>query len=474
MSKTFFTSPHPFITQKRKAHIPVHLVPQNGFSAWQKKQSAVIRSQISQEGFSAASPKALVVKSPAGNVRDVYAIVNVPLQFYDLAKVADSIAKTFSKDFLKTASFELKGIKAASLTTAHIGWGMAAYDFGTYKSRKSPAVFPALLWSTGTDKKRVKTVIESICLLRNLVNTPANDLGPHELEKAASSLAEKYKAVIKTISGAALKKGFPLVHAVGDSSPRRPRLIDITWGAASHPKVTLVGKGVCFDTGGLDLKPSAAMKLMKKDMGGAAHALAIANMIMALKLPVRLRVIIPAVENSVSGTSFRPGDIFKSRKGITVENTNTDAEGRLILADTLTLASEDKPEIIIDFATLTGSARAALGPDIPAMFSNNEKIAARLQKTAHDIEDPLWYMPLWQPYRKHIESNIAELHNSAGIPGDLIYSALFLESFLNGKPDWVHIDTYAWEQTGHAGRPRGGADCGMRAVFTFLEERYQK
>ncbi len=470
MIKKFFKAPSPFVAQPRKTHVILHALEGKAFSEWLKKQPETVRILVENAGFEAKSGQILPIPSTKGQIKEIYIGVKAAPEFYDFADISAAIKKAFSPEFLKTTSFEIKGLKADDLTKAYTGWGLAAYKFDAYK--KDEGEYPALLWAKNVDRKRVTVELGAIALLRNLINTPANDMGPQELEDVVRALAAAHKAKVKVISGKELEKGFPLVHAVGDSSPRRPRLIDMSWGAAKAPKVTLVGKGVCFDTGGLDIKPSSYMKLMKKDMGGAAHAIALAQIIMSLKLPVRLRLIIPAVENSVSGTSFRPGDVFTSRKGATVENTNTDAEGRLILADSLTLASEEKPDLIIDFATLTGSARAALGPDIPAMFSNKDATGKKLQKSSEMAEDPLWQMPLWQPYRKHIESNVAELHNSASIPGDLIYSALFLESFLIGKPDWVHIDTFAWEQTGRAGRPAGAADCGMRAVFAYLEERY--
>jgi leucyl aminopeptidase len=269
-------------------------------------------------------------------------------------------------------------------------------------------------------------------------------------------------------------EGFPMVHIVGHSSPRRPLVIDMRRGDPAHPKVTLVGKGVCYDTGGLDLKPHSAMEFMKKDMGGAAHVLGLAVLIMKSGLPVNLRVIIPAVENSVSGNAFRLGDVFPSRKGLTVENGNTDAEGRLILADCLTLASEDEPELIIDFATLTGSARVGLGFDIPAFFSNRSETLDELKETAMAVSDPLWPLPLWAPYRKDIEGTVADLCNVGKARGDAIHAALFLQEFLTGAPEWIHLDIYAWEEKGRPGRPKGGAETGLLAVYRFLQSRYLK
>ena len=474
MVQKIFAFPKPFVSKKRATHIPVTLIAESQYKDWLKKQNAAIKAQAKQDGFDPKGKVILPVRNDKGAVKQIYAGVHDGVAFYDLAKVAKAIKDVFSKDALKKTSFELKGtgLNADSLNRAHVGWGLAAYKFEFYK--KETQAVPALLWSAKADKKRVNAYFESIVQLRNMVNTPANDMGPDEMEACAKKVAGTYDAKIKIIKDKQLlSQNFPLIYTVGDSSPRRPRLLDITWGNPKHKKLTLIGKGVVFDTGGLDMKPSAYMALMKKDMGGAAHALALARMVMAMKLPVRLRLLLPVVENSVSGTAFRPGDALQSRKGLVVENKCTDAEGRLILADAITLASEDKPDLMIDFATLTGSARAALGPDIPAMFSNNDKVAKALQDISFKEEDPLWQMPLWEPYNKTIKSTVGDLVNSASTPGDLIYSALFLENFLVNKSNWVHIDCFAWESKGHAGRPAGAADTGLRAVFAFLEKRYK-
>lgn len=454
-----------FVSQKRKNVISVIPVTEKTFDAWLKKQSADGRKRMTQAGFQGGQGKVFT--------NDDYVVIGVrsPLSIFDMGLAVQIIRQNFSSSFLQNASFvlESKNLDASEIETAFVGWGLGCYQFSAYKT---PSEMPVLLWDKKADKERITVFLESITLLRDLVNTPSNDMGPAELEKAAKALATSHKAKNNIISGKELKSDFPLIHAVGMGSPRAPRLIEITWGNAKDPKLTLVGKGVCFDTGGLNLKPTSNMALMKKDMGGAAHALALGNLIMSSGLKVRLRILIPAVENSVSGESFRPGDIFTSRKGLTVENTNTDAEGRLILADTLTYACEEKTDLLIDFATLTGSARAALGPDIPALFSNNERLAEQIKIISFGVEDPLWPMPLWQPYHRHNDSSVADMHNSSGVPGDLMYSALFLERFLLGKPDWVHVDVYAWEHTGKPGRPRGGADTGLRAMFAMIEERY--
>jgi leucyl aminopeptidase len=311
-----------------------------------------------------------------------------------------------------------------------------------------------------------------VTLCRDLTNTPSNDMGPSELEAASRALARQHGAKLQVTSGEALAKNFPLVHAVGAGSARAPRLIDMTWGKAGDPKITLVGKGVCFDTGGLDIKPDTGMLNMKKDMGGAATALALAHMIMARDLKVRLRVIIPAVENSISGTSFRPRDVFVSRKGISVEIGNTDAEGRLILADALALADEDEPALMIDFATLTGAARVALGPEVAPFFTDDDTLADELALAGAAENDPLWRMPLWRPYEAMLDSKIADLNNVAtGGHGGAITAALFLRRFVAAK-SWLHFDIFAWTPTAKPGRPEG-AECHVaRALYALLCGRY--
>ncbi|MGB0719251.1 MAG: leucyl aminopeptidase family protein [Bdellovibrionales bacterium] len=472
MTASVFESPKCYTNKASKRHIPITLIAKKKYDNWLEQQNESLKARISAQGFGPKSISALVEGAANGQPDCVYICVDTDLNIEDGARVAAAIRSGFADDFLEKTSFEIQanGFKGDALTRLFIGWGLAQYRFDTYKPAKTSTI--RLVWHKDADKKRVQVYVSAVCLLRNLINLPANYLGPQEIADTAAHLAETHKAVLKTIKGAKLEKNFPLVHTVGKASPRPPVLIDLTWGKAKDPKLTLVGKGVVFDTGGLDIKPSQYMRLMKKDMGGAAHALALAQIVMALKLPVRLRVIIPAVENAVGGAAFRPGDIIKSRKGLTVENTNTDAEGRLILADALTLASEDSPDLIIDFATLTGSARAALGHDIPAMFSNNDKLAGDLQKTAMDQNDPLWAMPLWEAYHPLIESPIADLVNSAGVPGDLIYSALFLQKFLVDAPDWVHLDLYAWENNGRPGRSKGGTEMGLLALLALIEKRY--
>jgi leucyl aminopeptidase len=312
-------------------------------------------------------------------------------------------------------------------------------------------------------------------MVRDLVNTPAADLGPAELEQQVRELALASGAKIEVTRGQDLADGFPLIAAVGAAAApgREPRLIELQWGKPEHPRVAIVGKGVCFDTGGLDLKPAAGMRLMKKDMGGAAHALALARLIIGDKLPVRLHLLIPAVENSVAGNAYRPGDIVQSRKGLFVEIDNTDAEGRLILADTLTLAGEAEPGLIVDFATLTGAARVALGPDLPAFFANDDELAADAAQSARDVDDPLWRMPLWEPYEELLKSDIADFANSSNTPmAGCITAAMFLKRFVGADTPWAHFDTYAWRDQPKPGRPKGGEALGLRATFDLLKRRY--
>jgi leucyl aminopeptidase len=312
-------------------------------------------------------------------------------------------------------------------------------------------------------------------MVRDLVNAPTNVMGPDALEAAARSVAKLGKAIVKVIKGDKLKKGFPLIHTVGAAAEQEPRLVDFSWGNPRHPKITLVGKGVCFDTGGLDIKPSAGMLLMKKDMGGAANMLGLAQLIMQAKLPIRLRVLLPIVENSISDEAFRPGDVYKSRKGLTVEIGNTDAEGRLILADALALADEESPELLIDFATLTGAARVALGPDLPPIFTDDTALATSLVAHSMKVNDPLWQLPLWRPYAQMIETPIADLNNAGqgGFAGS-ITAALFLRRFVEKAKAYAHVDIFAWVPTAKPGRPRGGEAQAMRAVFSYLQDRYGK
>jgi leucyl aminopeptidase len=355
---------------------------------------------------------------------------------------------------------------------ATLAFALGSYRFSRYRKADAPGV--RLVPPEGIDVAAITRMAEAVHLARNLINTPANDLGPEELELAARELATRFGADFNCIVGDELaRQNFPLIHAVGMASPRAPRLIDLAWGDPDHPKVTLVGKGVCFDTGGLDLKASSGMLIMKKDMGGAANVLALALMVMDAKLKVRLRVLIPAVENAVAGNAFRPLDIFPSRKGLSVEIGNTDAEGRLVLADALALACEDKPDLLIDLGTLTGAARVALGPDLPPFYTNDETLALDVARCANEENDPLWRLPLWPPYDSWLDSKVANLNNapSGGFAGS-ITCALFLQRFVEDTTRWLHVDIYGWTPSAKPARPEGGECQAARAIYKLLSERY--
>jgi leucyl aminopeptidase len=354
---------------------------------------------------------------------------------------------------------------------ASLGWGLACYQFELYckSSKEKPLLI--LDEDIATDTKRL---LWAQSLVRDLINTPTEDLGPAQLADAMQTQADEFGADMSVVRGEdLLTKNLPAIHAVGRASDRQPRLLSMEWGKDSDPLLALCGKGVCFDTGGLNLKPGAGMALMKKDMGGAAHVLALARLIMQAQLPVRLLVLIPAVENSVSGNAYRPGDVISTRKGLHIEIGNTDAEGRVVLADALALACESKPDLVLDYATLTGAARVALGTDLPPIFSNDIAIANDIAEAGEHEEDPLWVMPLYQPYKELLKSQIADLSNIGNTAyGGCITAALFLEYFVPPGTDWVHIDTFGWNQTVRPGRPMGGEALGLRAVFQYLKKRY--
>ena len=355
---------------------------------------------------------------------------------------------------------------------AALAFALGAYQFTRYRKGDGKAV--RLEVPAGVDADDLSRVVEAVYLARDLINTPANDMGPADLDMAARDLAQRHGATIRTIVGDdLLAQNFPLVHAVGRAAKTAPRLIDLQWGDPAAPRVTLVGKGVCFDTGGLDIKPDSAMLLMKKDMGGAASMLALAHMIMGRGLKLRLRVLIPAVENSIAGDAFRPRDVYRSRKGITVEVGNTDAEGRLILADALALADEETPDLVVDMGTLTGAARVALGPDLPPFYTHDETLAAALARHAVAEHDPLWRLPLWPAYDAMLDSKVADMNNIAtgGFAGSII-CALFLNRFVAAAKSWLHVDIYAWTPSAKPGRPEGGECQAARAVYAYLAERY--
>jgi leucyl aminopeptidase len=386
------------------------------------------------------------------------------------ARERTRFALSLAATALPEGTWQLQGdLTADALHEAALGWLLAGYRFARYAPDVAPKA--RLVCPDGLDRARLEAMAEAEAFTRDLINTPASDMGPDELEAAVRLLANRHNAQVSTISGDdLLAQNFPMIHAVGRASPRTPRLIDLRWGE-SGPTLTLVGKGVCFDTGGLNLKPGASMGLMKKDMGGAATVLGLSHMIMQTGAKLRLRVLIPAVENAVSGDSFRPGDILTSRKGLSVEVNNTDAEGRLVLADALTLADEESPDLLICMATLTGAARVALGPDLPPFYTDDDALATALSYAAKTATDPLWRMPFWGPYESKIEPGIADLDNapSGGMAGS-ITAALFLRRFVTQTPRFAHFDIYGWQPAPTPARPKGGVGQGARAILTALPE----
>ena len=456
-----------FAARANARTLPMTALTADKFDQWLKKQPKPTAAWVRSAGFAAAPGSVLLLPGKDGGAA-AGALVGV-------SGDGDIWSWAAAGDRLPRGRYRLaREPKAAVANRIALGWGLAGYGFTRYKGKPKPRA--ELVWPKQADKAAVEGAVAGTTLTRDLINTPASDMGPAELADAARALARTHKAVCGTVVGDdLLKKNFPAIHAVGRASDRAPRLIDLKWGRTSDPRITLVGKGVCFDTGGLDLKGAAGMLLMKKDMGGAAHVLGLAHMIMAAKLKVRLRVLIPAVENAVSGNAYRPMDVIPTRKGLTVEIGNTDAEGRVVMSDALALAAAEKPALILDFATLTGAARIALGPSLPAMFANDDRLAERFAKAGAAADDPVWRMPLWQPYRKYIEPNIADISNTGKIPqGGAITAALFLESFVEPDIPWAHFDIMAWNSSGTPGKPEGGEAMGLRAAFEVIAKHYAK
>jgi leucyl aminopeptidase len=355
---------------------------------------------------------------------------------------------------------------------AYLGWGLAAYQFTRYrKPARAPAVL--VLPNSAEGLNEARAVLEASLRVRDWVNTPTQDLGPEHLEAAVCALATQHGASLRVVAGdELLEQNFPAIHAVGRASHRAPRLIELNWGDPSHPTLALVGKGVCFDTGGLDLKAADGMRNMKKDMGGAAHAIALAGLVMDQGLPVRMQLLVPAVENAVGPDAYRPGEVVTTRKGIQVEIDNTDAEGRMVLCDALALAAESQPDLILDFATLTGAARVALGPDLPALFANNEAVAAAWILAGETARDPVWRMPLWRPYLRYLKSSIGDIANAGSRMAGAVTAALYLEQFIPDGQAWAHLDVYAWNDEDRPGRPRGGEALALRSAWGMLKARY--
>ncbi|MGM0422560.1 MAG: leucyl aminopeptidase family protein [Pseudomonadota bacterium] len=455
-----------FFVKSAENAIPVTPVTTETLQSWLETQDAFVKSYVTSQGFEAEPESFALIPDTKGHTDRVLLGVDPNDKLYRYAELAKKLPQG-------TYYIDDETLDAQDATQAIIGWALGQYEFDRYLEDKAEAP-KKLVLPAKADVKTAESAVTSTALVRDLVNTPANDLGPEELVNAGEELAREFGGVTSIITGDdLLKQNYPMIHAVGRAADRAPRLFDMTWGDEKSPKVTLVGKGVIFDTGGLNLKPGSSMGLMKKDMGGAAHVLGLARMIMENDLPIRLRVLVPAVENAISGNAFRPGDILQSRKGISVEIENTDAEGRLVLADALAEACSEKPDLLIDFATLTGAARVALGPDVPPVFTDNDALADLFTKTGKDIQDPLWRLPLWDEYYSMMKSTVADIcHTGAGGQAGSITAALFLKKFVDEDINWAHIDTWAWRKSSRPGRPVGGDAIGMRAVYQVIKDKY--
>ena len=432
---------------------------------WRASAMPEASAWVGSTGFSATPGTTRLVPGRRGKLASVLVGVGATDDPWALAGVPDVVpAGAYHLDVRWSSR---------ALERAALGWALAAYRFGRYRKSTPPSarLFPG---SAGAADS-ARALARAVARVRDLINTPASDMMPKDLAAAVSELGAGCGAEVRVVTGQALlDEGYPAIHAVGRASAHRPRLIDLTWGDPGDPRLTLVGKGVCFDSGGLDIKPASGMRLMKKDMGGAAHAIGLADLVMSAALPVRLRLLVPAVENAIAGNAYRPGDVLATRKGLTVEVDNTDAEGRIVLSDALTEGAADTPDLMIDFATLTGAARIALGTDLPAMFSNDETVAAGVAEAGRDVHDEVWRMPLHAPYRALIESKVADIMNGSSQPyGGAITAALFLQAFVPDEIPWAHFDIMAWTTAAKPARPVGGEAMALRAVFEFIERRYR-
>jgi leucyl aminopeptidase len=455
-------SPSFLIDKPNSDTLFIETIEQEKYESWLAKRPHDEREWFATVGFKARRGEFnFVPASGETKARVVLGLGDAPEEIWTYGDLAKRLPQG-SYQFLK---------KSKHAEAATLGWALGAYSFQKYKPAEHQVA--QLVWPDNCDRDSVLQLMEATYLARDLITTPANDMGPEELANVTKSIARTHKAKCTVITGdALLEKNYPTIHAVGRASSREPRLIDLKWGALKNPQVTLVGKGVVFDTGGLDLKPAGGMILMKKDMGGAAMVLAVAHAIMLAKLPIRLRVLIPAVENAVSGNAFRPLDVIKTRDGTLVEVGNTDAEGRLVLCDALAEAISTNPDLIIDCATLTGAARVALGTSLPALFSNRDSVANDILKAGEKSQDPLWRLPLHAPYRSMLNSQVADMNNvSSGGYAGAITAALFLQEFVGDIP-WVHVDAMAYNLDSSPGRPKGGEAMGVRALIQMLKKRF--
>lgn len=445
--------------------IPVQLVFTEKYDKWLAKQDEASKNWLLANDFKAKSGQMCLIGNGSGHLTRVVLGIEDEQDIFQVGSLPQRLNKgTYQLD---------SDLSNHQLELATIAWGLGSYQFTPYK--KQPPIESKLSINSSLNMDEIESISKAIYLIRDLINTPTEDMGPGELANAVNEIAKEFSAEFSEIIGDdLLDKGFPCIHAVGRGSVHDPRLLDLRWGDKKHPKVTLVGKGICFDSGGLDLKPPAGMLLMRKDMAGGAHVLGLARMIMAAKLPIRLRVLIPTAENAVSADPYRPGDILSSRKGITIEVTNTDAEGRLVLCDALFEASSEKPDLLIDIATLTGAARVALGADISAVFTEENELFSQLETISKEHLDPIWRLPLYQPYRKMLESRVADMVNACLTPmsAGASIAALFLQKFVDKEVPWLHFDIMAWNRKNFPGRPEGGDAFAVRALYQLLKQRY--
>lgn len=451
-----------FTTETNSNAIPISVVAQSGYKEWLEAQSAFVKEWLSATQFQGEAGSVRLLPDANGKIARVICCVADKENFWGVGGLPFTLPEGVYKLEVSDAPYQQYAI----------AWGLGSYQFTRYKKA---ARKPAQLWIQSEWRDAINNVVESIYLVRDCINTPADDMGPSELANVVEQLAKQYDAKLTQVVGHdLLEQNYASIYTVGRASDDEPRLLDLRWGNQNHPKVTLVGKGVCFDTGGLDIKPSSYMTLMKKDMGGAAHVIGLARMVMQARLPVCLRVLIPVVENSISGNAYRPGDVITSRKGLTVEIGNTDAEGRVVLSDALTEAVSEKPEILIDMSTLTGAARVALGTELPAVFSNNDQLVNDVMKVGEKKQDPMWRLPLFAPYREHLNSTIADINNNSSESyGGAISAALFLKEFVPDDIPWMHFDLMAWNLRARPGRPQGGEAMALRALFAYLDNRYR-
>ena len=448
-----------FVSRADQA-LPLHVLDRDQFATWSAGQPAALQAWLQAQHFTASAHSVVLLPGEHGIAGAVLGVGD-PDDAYSYAHAPH----TLPEGSVWTLATELTPARRDLL---QLGWGLGSYRFDRYRKRnRAPA---QLLASPSAE---VAALVAASLRVRDWVNTPTEDMGPQHLEDAARELAQAHGAQVEAITGEALlQQNFPAIHAVGRASHRAPRLIALRWGKETDPSLVLVGKGVCFDTGGLDIKPADGMRNMKKDMGGAAHAMALAGLVMAQALPVRLTLLVAAVENAIGPDAFRPGEVIATRKGLSVEIDNTDAEGRLVLCDALTYACEQQPDLVLDFATLTGAARIALGPDLPALFSNDDTLAQQWLQAGDQTRDPVWRMPLWRPYLRYLHSGIADLANAGSRMAGSVTAALYLERFLAEGQRWGHLDVYAWNDGERPGRPAGGEALALRSAWAMLKTRY--